>query len=306
MVHEIEPKKLDISYRDAAPRPKDMLLFIFDGQILLHQLSDERIAFPTVSEFSGLSITRLLPENEGFTFLFAIDETAYFTFRYDEDKVTLETLAASAEEGGLRFFPIRFLRHSEPNENAFAGLLSGMLYGWYRRSRYCGHCGTRTVHAKNERMVSCPKCGNLIFPQICPGVIVGVKHEGKLLVTRYAPTHLMFDGNGKTYQPVVHDALVAGYIESGETAEQAVMREVFEETGLSVKNIRYYMSAPWPLSSSLLFGYICEVDGDPTVKREESELSSAVFMAPSEIPAITGHDISLTRRMMEDFRCGKF
>ena len=181
--------------------------------------------------------------------------------------------------------------------------MGNQLIGWYERSAFCGRCGTPTEHAKTERMMRCPKCGNMIYPQICPSVIIGVFYEGKLLVTRYNPNHLMIN-NGKTFRPSPKDSLVAGYIEAGETAEQAVAREVMEEVGLKVKNIRYLKSAPWPFSSSLLFGYLCDVDGDPKIRIDEEELSFAGFKAPEEI-GIRVNDVSLTSEIMEDFRTGK-
>lgn len=94
-----------------------------------------------------------------------------------------------------------------------------------------------------ERMMRCPACGQMEYPKICPCVIVGVMHEGKILVSWYK--------NGFRD----HYALIAGFAEIGETIEETVAREVYEETHLHVKNLRYYKSQPWPYSESLLFGF---------------------------------------------------
>ena len=93
-----------------------------------------------------------------------------------------------------------------------------------------------------QRMLQCPCCANMVFPKIAPAVIVGVTHGDKILMTKYA---------GREYKRY---ALIAGFTEIGETAEETVKREVMEEVGLTVKNIRYYKSQPWGFDSNLLLG----------------------------------------------------
>ena len=88
------------------------------------------------------------------------------------------------------------------------------------------------------------------FPKISPAVIIGLTHKNRLLLSKYA---------GRTYKKY---ALLAGYTEIGETVEETVSREVMEEVGLPVKNIRYYKSQPWPFSSTVLMGFFCDLDGD--------------------------------------------
>lgn len=302
MLHEIEPKKLNITYAPEVPADGDTVLFMRAGEILL--AAPEDVAFPTYKAFCD---GNFVPENFGeWTYLFRIDDKKYFTLRYDESAFpeSPEDLRNRAENAGYRFLRSYSLRGMLPRDEAFAGLLGSQLIGWYGRTRFCGRCGGKLNHDARERMMRCPACGNMVFPQICPSVIVGVLHEGKLLVTRYNPAHKMFDSAGKTFNPTVRDALVAGYIESGETGEQCVEREVREEVGLKVKNIRYYKSTPWPLSGSLLLAYLCDVDGDPTVKVEKDELSQAIWKSPEEIEPIEANDVSLTRGIMDDFRKG--
>ena len=325
MLHEIAPKSFHIEWKNIQPEPDDRILFLVDGQILavpgesldipLHGAHEtlHTTAFPKRSAFEKWSAFPLIrPDSGAFTYLFAVDDERYFTMVYDEEAFLLraggrEALQKSAEDEGLHFFPVRMMRSVEPMYEAFAGMMGGMLAGYYRRSRFCGKCGSRTEHSPKERMMYCPTCKNSIFPQICPSVIVGVlSSDGeRLLTTRYNPTHLMYDGAGHTFKPVVHDALVAGYIESGETAEDAVRREVMEEVGLRVRNIRYLTSAPWPLSSGLLLGYLCEAEGDETICLEKAELSEARFKTREEIEERPGRDISLTYAIMDAFRRGK-
>ena len=104
---------------------------------------------------------------------------------------------------------------------------------------------------------------------------------------------------------VPFDALVAGFVEIGETIEECVRREVREELGLEVKNIEYYKSQPWGTASDVLSGYWCDVDGDPTLHRDKKELGSAVWAGPDEIPG-QPDDLSLTNEMMCVWRDSHF
>lgn len=131
-------------------------------------------------------------------------------------------------------------------------------------------------------MMRCPKCGNLIFPRINPAVTVAVTHEDKLLVSRY---------NGRKQTNLY--ALIAGFVEIGEFAEECVAREVMEEVGLKVKNIRYYGSQPWGFAGNLQIGYTAEVDGDDRIVLDREELETAFFISREEL------------EMIEAFRSGK-
>ena len=290
MLHEFD-ERLDVVYRPETPENDDTVILFRDGDVLVR--CGDPLSFPRFSECVDAVNAEQEPRSfPRFLYLFSIGERRYFTALSGFSRVPqgLETVSSYS------------LRKRRPITEAYAGCLAHQLAGWYRRSRYCGNCGASTVHDEKERMMRCPKCGLMVFPQICPSVIVGVIRDGKLLVTRYNPTHLMYD-NGKTFRQTVHQALVAGYIESGETAEQAVRREVREETGLEVKNIRYYTSAPWPFSSSLLFGYLCEAE-QGEVKADPDELSEAVFLSPEELEP-RNDDVSLTSKIIEEFRIGK-
>ena len=135
----------------------------------------------------------------------------------------------------------------------------------------------------------CPSCGNREYPKICPCVIVGVIHDGKILVSHYK--------GGFTD----HYALIAGFAEVGETIEECVAREVFEETHLRVKNLRFYKSQPWPFSDSLLFGFFCDLDGDDHIIIEEEELAMAKWISPEEVFE-ENNDYSLTNEMLCKFK----
>ena len=123
-------------------------------------------------------------------------------------------------------------------------------------------------------------------------MIVGILNGDKLLMSKYA---------GRSYRSY---ALIAGFIEIGESAEQTVQREVMEEVGLKVKNIRYYKSQPWGFTDSLLFGYFCELDGDDTISLDTNELSQAGWYTRDEI-TLEDDYLSLTREMILQFKEGR-
>ena len=139
----------------------------------------------------------------------------------------------------------------------------------------------------------CTSCGNMIFPRIAPAAIIALTHGDKLMLSSYANRSV------KRY------GLLAGFIEIGETAEEAVAREVMEEVGLKVKNIRYYKSQPWGIAGNLSVGYFCDLDGDnDTVTLDEAELASAEWFVREDIPT-KDEGISLTGEMIRIFQEGK-
>ena len=288
MLHEIEPYKLHIEYKDLTPEGGDLCL-LYDGPNVLAAEADE-VILPTVGEVRK---AYALPEDVKFRYLFAVDEIRFFALPGTK----------AVPFGRYILQTMRWLRITGPQHLAYAAGLGNQISIWYTKNVFCGRCGARTVHAEKERMMRCPDCGNMIYPQICPSVIIGILNGDKLLVTKYNPKHLMI-GNGTTHAPTVTYALVAGYVESGETPEETVRREVMEEVGLKVKNIRYFKSQPWPFSGALLFGYFCDLDGDDKVTLEEDELSVAEWKTRDQMED-RSKDVSLTSLIMETFRRGE-
>ena len=138
----------------------------------------------------------------------------------------------------------------------------------------------------------CPSCGNMMFPKISPAIIVAVTDDNnRLLLTKYA---------GKTQDQY---ALVAGFVEIGETLEECVQRELMEEVGIKVKDIRYYASQPWGFAGNLMVGFTAKLDGSDQIHLDENELGLARWLTPEEIPEIEDYS-SLTREMIRRFKHG--
>lgn len=275
MLHEITPHKLDISYRPEQPKQDDYVVCVSQGMVLVND--GECVSLPTVGEFGFME--------EELQFLFHIDAVSFFMARRQRP--------IEADER-YHYLSLRDIRCLKPMWQAYAAILGCRLCIFYDTNRYCGKCGSAMEHSKIERAMVCPRCAHTIYPQIAPSVIVLIRNGEKVVLTKYQASHSAF----RNY------ALVAGYVETGESAEETVRREVMEEVGLKVKNIRFYKSSPWPLSGALLLGFVCDLDGDDTINREEDELAVAEWIRREDVPA-KYNDISLSGEMMEMFRIGK-
>ena len=158
------------------------------------------------------------------------------------------------------------------------------------RSRFCGRCGAKTVFNETEGAMAGPACGELFYPVICPAIIVSVVKEGKILL-----------GHGVNFPPGRYSVL-AGFVEPGESLEDCVRREVFEESRIKVKNIKYFKSQPWAFPRSLMLGFTAEWEsGEPSPER--SELTDVRWFAPEEIPDYY-RGVSISAKLIENFVAG--
>ncbi len=275
MIQDIFPHVFHNEFDIKTPEENSYFLYFHSGRILLKKENTPEI--PMFKELEDLTHEAM----SHCDYLFSIDQMDYFLV--DETKVLLEEIPS------LGFYETSIIRNLNPMWISFAAVNGQHLYRFYATNRFCGCCGSPTMKSKKERSIVCTSCGNTIYPKISPAVIVGITYEGKLLLTKYA---------GREY---TRYALIAGYTEFGETLEDTVKREVMEEVGLEVKNIRYYKNQPWGFSDSILVGYWAEVSGSPQIRLDETELSTAVFMTPQEIPD-EFTNLSLTHEMIMLFK----
>ena len=277
MIQDIMPHHYDNAYKPEAPAPESIALCYETGKCLV-DLSRGGIRFPTFAE-----LEKIKPEiYEEYIYLFSIDHEKYY--------LVTELNPDSLSE--YRMENTEIFRHEEPGYRAFAGITGYQLYRWYQSRRFCGKCGSKTRMDKQERMLYCEKCGSMEYPKICPAVIIAVTDGDRILMSKYA---------GRTYKKY---ALLAGFVEIGETVEETVRREVMEEVGLKVKNIRYYKSQPWSFSDTLLMGFYCELDGEDKITLDHEELALAEWFHRRDIPEVTSHE-SLTNEMMMKFKYEK-
>jgi NAD+ diphosphatase len=161
------------------------------------------------------------------------------------------------------------------------------ILDWDRTARYCGYCGMETIRSRGMIAKECPCCELLIFPRISPAVIVLVEKENKVLLARV-----------KRFTSELYSVL-AGFVEPGETLEEAVQREIEEEVGIKVKNIRYFGSQPWPFPDSLMIGFTAEYESGE-IKIDEAEIVNAGWFDPERLPIIPGK-MSIARKLIDWF-----
>ncbi len=277
MIHEILPHKLNNEFKICDPKLTDYIIRYDGAKTLLKKGTAYTI--PRVGELLELE-GKSLGNFEGH-YLFSIDETAFFL----DDSVT----CGDAPEG-YEYMVSRTFRNMSPVER-LGGATATHLAHWESLNRFCGKCGHPMVRGKKERSMVCPKCGNVVYPRISPVVIVAVRNGDKLLMA-----HNIDNPNPRLF-------LISGFVEIGENLEQAVHREVLEEAGVKVKNIRYFGSQPWPFSDSLIAGFTAELDGDDTIHIQEAELSEAMWVRREDIPEYET-DVSISCCLIENFRRG--
>ena len=285
MLQDLSYGRLENEYYHRKPEPEDYVVCICGRDILIRRGADNVLSLPLVSEVWHWAEEYGWEawEQEKLRYVFRIHGRNYFLWMGK---------GGECPEPDFAYENARTFRYPQSRELCYAVMTAWHLYNWYRSNRFCGCCGSRTCHDEKERMLRCPDCGNMIFPRISPAVIVGITDGDRLLMSKYA-------GRGYT-----HYALIAGYTEIGETLEQTVQREVMEEVGLRVKNIRYYKSQPWGVDGNVLMGFYCDLDGDDTIHLDETELALAEWHHRHAIP-VQDDGMTLTREMIRTFAEGK-
>lgn len=162
---------------------------------------------------------------------------------------------------------------------------AAQLAHWRKNSRFCPVCGGRTSRHKSFTAMICGGCGNMLFAQPTTALLVLVQKDDQILLTQ---SHSFRNNNY---------GLVAGYMEQGESFEECAAREVLEETGLSIKNMRYFGSEPWPFPNNVMVGFVADYDSGE-IRIQEDELNDAGFFTRDAMPQLPGK-ITLTRRMID-------
>ena len=283
MLQDLAYGRLENEFHNWSPRPEDTVVCVGAEGILVRRNADDTLNLPNFAQVQTWKDDSWSSWTEQkFCYIFRLQEQNYFLWLGQ---------AGACPEAAYQYESPRQLRQLQSKDMCFAAMTAWHLYNWYRVNRFCGCCGSKTVHDEKERMLRCPECGNMIFPRISPAVIIAITDGDRLLLSKYA---------GRSY---TRYALIAGYTEIGETLEQTVKREVMEEVGLEVTNIRYYKSQPWGVDGNVLMGFYCDLQGDDTVRLDTTELAMADWYPRNALPA---HDdgISLTREMIRVFEEG--
>jgi NAD+ diphosphatase len=159
------------------------------------------------------------------------------------------------------------------------------LLDWDRSHQYCGRCGTPTLPRAEERVRVCPACKLAAYPRVAPAVMALVRRGRELLL-----------GRSPHFPSGMYSAL-AGFVEPGETLEQCVAREVAEEVGVTVSNLEYFASQPWPFPHSLMIAFVCDWTGGE-IRAQEVEIEAADWFDVLQLPKLPSR-ISIARRLID-------
>ena len=248
--------------------------FIFSGYKLLVRMKNGMLDIPVLQDGPrdlGLEGVRL-------HFLGSLDGEACYSAEVPED---------ADPPPGMLFSGLRSLFDSLDSAFYRLAVVAVQVVDWDRTHQFCGRCGEKTRYKEGERAKECPRCGLTSFPRISPAVIVAVERGEKLLMAR------------ANRFPTAFYSVLAGFVEPGETLEEAVAREVKEEVGIELANISYFGSQPWPFPDSLMIGFTAQYAGGE-ICIDEAEIVDAGWFGADELPTLPGK-ISIARQLIDWF-----
>lgn len=247
--------------------------FAFQGKKLLVYLESSSISIPCLIDFKELGLTPL---------------SQYYLGRLDDRHCyAVELAEETTPPTGMSFEGLR-QGYGRLDEDLFwIAARAVQIVNWGKTHQFCGQCGTPTKTSSVERAKECPICGLLHFPRLSPAIIVLVERGQELLLAR-----------SRHFLPGMYSVL-AGFVEPGETLEEAVVREVKEEVGLTVKEIKYFGSQPWPFPHSLMIGFTAKYAGGE-ISLQDPEIEDAGWFTADNLPTLPGK-ISIARKLIDRF-----
>jgi NAD+ diphosphatase len=253
--------------------PEKVLWFLFHDQRLLIKDEGGTYSIPQTTDLNKLN---LAPSQK--QFLGSLDD--HFCYA-----ASLPDAVQSC--GSLKFIGLRELFACFEADLVRAVGVANQLVQWNQNHQYCGKCGHPTENKRDERAKICPQCGLVNYPRLSPAIIVAVLKDHQILLAH----SLRF--------PAKFYSVLAGFVEPGETLEECVKREVQEEVGIAVKNIRYFGSQPWPFPDSLMIAFTAEYAGGE-IKIDNSEIADAGWFSGEHLPVIPPK-ISIARHLIDWF-----
>jgi len=252
-----------------------MLWFLFTNNKLLVKFNEDNIAIPNKNDLLSLEI-----QLESETYIGSSEN--YLCYAADSIN------APQSLPDGFKYMNLRnLLNKSDYDIFCLAGRAYQIMH-WVRTHQFCGKCGSPMENKAGELARKCPNCGTTSYPHISPAVIVAITKEDKLLLA----SNINFRNS--------FYSVLAGFVEPGETLEQCVLREVKEEAGIEVTNIKYFGSQPWPFPDSLMIGFTAEYAGGEIIV-DNTELSAADWYSRSNLPANIPNNKSIAGLLIEWF-----
>jgi len=253
------------------PKTTNDHYFLFCNNELLVKSENNNAIIPTTLDIEHLNLINV-------QYLGSLNGENYYCGEINKDAVISDN---------MYFSTLRALSHHLTLDMFWIGGRAIQIVNFYTDHKYCGRCGSTTQNVIGERSTKCTKCGFVNYPRISPAIIVAVVRGDKLLLA-----------HNKGFTKDLYST-VAGFAEAGETLEECVVREVQEETGITVKNIKYFGNQPWPFPNSLMVGFTAEyASGEIQVDGEE--IDDAGWYSSSQMP-LTPDSISIAKKLINWF-----
>jgi NAD+ diphosphatase len=268
ILKQAKEKAAVANYLRACDFMSNVYFLFFEDQILLINKGENRYELPGDDELRNLSDLTLLLLSKQHNYSYA--------------RLTSSDLLNIGELVGLRDAYV-YLGHEL---FGFASRAKQLL-DWRYNSQYCGHCGHTTFLFDNDRALKCNVCDLVNYPRISPCIMVAITRGDEILLAR-----------SPHFRPEIF-SILAGFVEPGETAEACVHREVFEEVGLTIKNLKFFASQPWPFPNQLMLGFFAEYAAGE-INIDPIEIVEAQWFKYNALPALPP-EFSLSYRLIEHF-----
>ncbi|MCB2292237.1 NAD(+) diphosphatase [Clostridium algoriphilum] len=254
-----------------SPESKNNIYFLFYKNNLLVKDENDKAVIPTILDQEALGPINI-------QYFGSINNINCF---YGEIKESYKI------PNNMKLSTLKALTHKLSEDMFWIGGRAVQLVNFNKDHMYCGRCGSLTKNVDGEISKKCPNCGLTNYPRICPAIIVAVVKENKILLA-----------HNNQFSKELY-SVVSGFVEVGETFEECVRREVYEETGLKVKNIKYFGNQPWPFPNSIMIGYTAEYESGE-IHVDGVEIGHADWFCSAELPLIPD-SISIARKLINWF-----
>ncbi len=251
--------------------------FVFCSNKLLIVNTENGGKIPIYSELAELSLVLTVP--------------LYLGKFYNQPAYCIGVDDNTQTPSGMSFVDLRSTFGVLDEDSFLLASKAVQVVAWEQTHRYCGKCGSSTQDLSGERAKVCPECGFISYPRICPAVITAVFKENKILLA-----------HARSFKGDMH-SLIAGFVEAGETLEEAVEREIMEEIGIKVKNVEYWGSQPWPYPNSLMLGFTAEYESGE-INVDGIEISHADWYDVENLPELPPK-VSIARKIIDWYSQGR-
>jgi len=260
-------------FKTPSSQDESALWFILDNGRLLTKINTNHFCIPNTADLGDLNIG---PSNV--LYIGSLDGKPCYAG-------ALET--GNFSDANFELRNLRTLFGLIPDELIWVGGRANQLIYWSLTHRYCGKCGHETLDKADERAKLCPQCQHVNYPRLSPAVIVAIIKNNQILLARNRRFKLPFY------------SVLAGFVEPGESLEECVKREIKEEVGITVRNIRYFGSQPWPFPDSLMIAFVADYAAGKVVV-DRSEIIEATWFSKNNLPKIPPK-ISIARQLIDWF-----